>query len=165
VRAAHLIMEGLSLSTIGHKFGVSKEAVRQWRIKFEEAFSSKPLSKVKERPIILLDETKVKRDGKNHMVCPSVVLDLSWREVISTQTFRSRSSFSTIAVMEQALKLCESRPIVLVDHAPAMQNVFPKLTKCRSLFSRMKTIVSSFVQSLKLSFSDICSITAIKLIL
>jgi transposase-like protein len=116
--AAHLIMEGVSLSTIGHKFGVSKEAVRQWRIKFEEAFAQKPLSKVKERAIILLDETKVKRDGKEHMVCPSVALDLSRREIISAQAFRSRSSFSTIAVMEKALKPCGSRPIVLVDHAP-----------------------------------------------
>jgi transposase-like protein len=46
-------MEGLSLSVIGHKFGVSKEAVRQWRIKFEEAFAQKPLSVAKERPIVL----------------------------------------------------------------------------------------------------------------
>jgi transposase-like protein len=38
-------MKGLSLKTIGNKYGVSKEAVRQWRIKFEEAFASKPLSR------------------------------------------------------------------------------------------------------------------------
>jgi hypothetical protein len=61
---------------------------------------------VKERPVILLDETKVKRDGKEHMVCPSVVIDLSRREVIAVQTFRSASSLSTVIVMEQALKLC-----------------------------------------------------------
>ena len=113
-----MYLEGLSLKTIGNKFRVSKEAVRQWILKFEESFASKPLSTVNERPIILLDETKVKRDGKEHVVCPSAVLDLSRREVIATQTFRSRSSFSTISVMEQALKLCESKPIVLVDHAP-----------------------------------------------
>jgi transposase-like protein len=116
-----LYLEGLSLKTIGSKFGVSKEAVRQWRMKFEEAFATKELSTVKERPIILLDETKVKRDGKEHMVCPpSLVLDLSRREVIAVKTFRSRrrSSFTTISVMKQALKLCESKPIVLVDHAP-----------------------------------------------
>jgi putative transposase len=110
-------MEGLSLSVIGHKFGVSKEAVRQWRIKFEEAFAPKELSTVKERPVILLDETKVKRDGKEE-VCPSAVLDLSRREIISIQAFRSRSSISTIIVMEQALKLCESKPITITDHAP-----------------------------------------------
>jgi transposase-like protein len=105
-------MEGLSPETVGDKFGVSKETVRQWRIKFEEAFAQKPLSRVKERPIVLLDETKVKRDGKEE-ACPSAVLDLSRREIISIQAFRSRSSISTVIVMEEALKLCESRPIRL----------------------------------------------------
>jgi transposase len=83
-----LYLEGLSLKTIGSKFGVSKEAVRQWRMKFEEAFATKELSTVKERPIILLDETKVKRDGKEHMVCPP---RLSW---ISHEERSSRSRHS-----------------------------------------------------------------------
>lgn len=52
------------------------------------------------------------------MICPSACLDLSRRKVIAVQTFRSASSFPTIAVMEQTLKLCESKPIVMVDHAP-----------------------------------------------
>ena len=76
------------------------------------------LSTVKERPVILLDETKVKQDGKEHMVCVSACLDLSRREVVSIQAFRSPSSISTISVANQALKLCESKPIMMVDHEP-----------------------------------------------
>jgi transposase-like protein len=126
-RSCKTVLEGLSLKTIGNKFGVSKEAVRQWILKFEEAFASKPLSTMKERPLILLmDETKgeERREGAHALLCPSVCLDLSRREVIATKAFRSRSSFSTIAVMEQALKLCESKPIVMVDHAPRYKWTF-----------------------------------------
>ena len=44
--------------------GVTKEAVRQWILNFESYFSSRPLSRRKEGSVILLDETKVKRNGK-----------------------------------------------------------------------------------------------------
>ena len=57
-------------------------------MKFEEAFATKQLSTVNERPVVLLDETKVKRDGKEHMVCPSAVLDLSRREIVAVRTFQ-----------------------------------------------------------------------------
>lgn len=57
-------MEGLSLRAIARQFGVCKESVRKWVLKFEEAFAEKKLSEEKERDVILLDETKVKRDGK-----------------------------------------------------------------------------------------------------
>jgi transposase-like protein len=122
-----LYLEGLSLKTIGNKFGVSKEAVRQWILKFEEAFARKPLSTVKERPVILLDETKVKRDGKEHMVCPSVCLDLERREVISSKCTRSISSLSTIYVVNDALRSCRGTPIIITDHAPWYKYAFQSL--------------------------------------
>jgi transposase-like protein len=76
-------MEGLSLRAIARKFGVCKESVRKWMIKFEQAFARKKLAKKKERDVILLDETKVKRNGK--MAYVSVCLDLERREVISAR--------------------------------------------------------------------------------
>jgi transposase len=57
-------MEGLSLAAIGRRFHVSKEAVRQWMAKFEDAFYEKKLSKKKERPVVLLDETKVNEEER-----------------------------------------------------------------------------------------------------
>ena len=41
--ACHLYMEGLSLRGIAGKFSVSKESVRKWILKFEEAFAKKRL--------------------------------------------------------------------------------------------------------------------------
>ena len=57
-------MDGLSLRAIARKFRVSKESVRQWMLKFEEAFARKKLARKKEKDVILLDETKVKRNGR-----------------------------------------------------------------------------------------------------
>lgn len=62
--AIRLYMDGLSLRVIARKFHVSKESVRQWILKFEEAFAGKELTEKKERQIILLDETKLKRNGR-----------------------------------------------------------------------------------------------------
>ncbi len=118
-------MEGLSLSVIGRKFHVSKEAVRQWILKFEEAFAGKELAGIKEREAVLLDETKVKRNGKLSYV--SMCLDLARREVISIQCTRSISSLSTINVAKEALRSCKNRPVVITDHAPWYRYAFEYL--------------------------------------
>jgi putative transposase len=124
--AAHLYMEGLSLSVIGRKFGVSAEAVRKWIKKFEQAFATKDLSTAKNRSLILLDETKVRRDGK--IVYASACLDLERREVISVRCTRSVSSLSTINIMEEALKLSKNKkPLAVTDHAPWYNYAFEYL--------------------------------------
>ena len=79
-------MDGLSLRLIAGKFHVSKESVRLWILKFEEAFARKKLARKKERDVILLDETKVKRNGK--MAYVTICLDLEQREVISSLASR-----------------------------------------------------------------------------
>jgi transposase-like protein len=76
-------MEGLSLRAIARRFHVCKESVRKWILKFEEVFARKNLARRKERDVILLDETKVKRDGR--MAYVSVCLDLERREVVSAK--------------------------------------------------------------------------------
>ena len=76
-------MEVLSLAAIGRRLGVTKEAVRQWILKFESYFSSRPLSRRKERSAILLDETKVKRNGK--IACVSA--HLTRREIVSAKSY------------------------------------------------------------------------------
>lgn len=63
-KAASLYMEGLYLRAIARKFHVYMEAVRKWILKFEEAFAGKKLAGGKERDVILLDETKVRRNRK-----------------------------------------------------------------------------------------------------
>jgi hypothetical protein len=79
-------------------------------MKFEEAFAGKPLSVDKERPIIILDGTTVKRVGKEHMVCPSACPRSLTKRGYCGQDIqvKLRSSFSTMAVMAEALKTCES---------------------------------------------------------
>ena len=111
-------MEGLSLSVIARRFHVSKEAVRQWMSKFEYAFAKKRLSRKKERSVILLDETKVKRNGKIAYV--SVCLDLARREVIAAKSYRSVSIISTADTARQATNLCRCKDdlLFIVDHAP-----------------------------------------------
>ena len=119
-------MEGLSLRAIARKFHVCKEAVRKWILKFEEAFEKRKLSRKKERNAILLDETKVKRNGK--MAYVSVCLDLERREIISTSCTRSISSLSTILVVKEALRSCKNEAILMiVDHAPWYKYAFESL--------------------------------------
>ncbi|MDA4114228.1 MAG: hypothetical protein OK474_09300 [Thaumarchaeota archaeon] len=115
-------MEGLSLSAIARKFKASKEAVRQWMTKFEELFASRPLSKVKERSVVLLDETKVKRNGKIAYI--SACLDLRRREVISIGSYRSVSVMTTVDTAKRALDLTEDKPMIIVDHAPWYAGAF-----------------------------------------
>src|SRR6266849_887917 len=80
-------MEVLSLAAIGRRLGVTKESVRQWILKFESYFSSRPLSRRKERSVILLDETKAKRNGK--IACVST--HLTGREIVFAKSYRSVS--------------------------------------------------------------------------
>jgi len=115
-------MEGLSLAAIGRRFGVTKEAVRQWMLKFESCFDSRRLSRRKDRPIVLLDETKVKRNGRIAYV--SACLDLSRREVVSAKSYRSVGIVSTIDTVNQALEACREKPIFIVDHAPWYAGAF-----------------------------------------
>jgi putative transposase len=124
--AAQLYMEGLSLSAIGRRFHVSKEAVRQWMVKFEGFFASKRrrLSTVKKRPAILLDETGIKWNGRAAYV--SVCLDLARREVVAAKSYPAISVPSTIDTVRQALKVCSRtrRPVFIVDHASWYPDAF-----------------------------------------
>jgi putative transposase len=121
-----LYLEGLSLRAIGRRFHVCKETVRKWMLKFEEAFARKKLAGKKERDVILLDETKVKRDGK--MAYVTICLDLERREVISSRCTRSISSLSTIYVVKEALESCSNTPPLLItDHAPWYKYAFQSL--------------------------------------
>jgi putative transposase len=115
-------MEGLSLRVIGRKFHVCKESVRKWILKFEEAFARKKLARRKLREAILLDETKVKQNGRMKFV--AACLDLERREIVSTQCSRSVSILSTITVTKEALRSCKNRPVVITDHAPWYGDAF-----------------------------------------
>ena len=87
-------------------------------VKFEDAFYEKKLCRRKERSVILLDETKVKRNGKIAYV--SICLDLSRREVVSAKSYRSVGIITTVDAVKPALASCreEKPPLFIVDHAP-----------------------------------------------
>ena len=124
--AVRLYMDGLSLRVIARKFGVCKESVRKWILKFEEAFARKKLARKKERDAILLDETKIKRNGK--MAYVSVCLDLERREIVSSSCTTSISSLSTILLVKEALRSCRNKAILMiVDHAPWYKYAFEYL--------------------------------------
>ena len=79
--------------------------------------------------MILLDETKVKRNGR--MAYVSICLDPERREVVSSLASRSISSLSTINVVKNALKSCRSMPVVVItDHAPWYKYAFHSLGLC-----------------------------------
>src|SRR5438132_4578528 len=106
-------MEVASLAAIGRRLGVTKEAVRQWILKFESYFSSRPLSKREERSVILLDETRVKRNGK--IACVSayeegIVSAKSYRSV-SIVNHRHREAGPGV-VQEEAAVHSRPRPMV-----------------------------------------------------
>jgi putative transposase len=104
---------------------VCKETVRKWILKFEAAFARKKLARKKEREVLLLDETKVKRNGK--MAYVAVCLDLQRREVLSARCTRSISSLSTILVVKEALLSCRNTPLLITDHAPWYKYAFEAL--------------------------------------
>ncbi len=106
-------MEVLSLAAIGRRLGVTKEAVRQWILKFESYFSSRPLSRRKERSVILLDETKAKRNGK--IACVSA--HLTGREIVSAKSYRSVSIVNH-RHREAGPGVVQEEPVFIVDHAP-----------------------------------------------
>jgi transposase-like protein len=108
-------MEGLSLSAIARGFSVTKEAVRQWMMKFEEYFSAKtiPIQDQREADRPARRDEGVKRNGKIAYI--STCLDLARREVTSARSYRSVSLISTV---KRALALSQDRPIFIVDHAP-----------------------------------------------
>ena len=123
-------MDGLSLRVVARKLQVSKESVRQWILKFEEAFARKKLARKKERDVILLDATKVKRNVE--MAYVTICLDLERREVVSSLASRSLSSLFTINVVKQALKSCKSTPVLITDHAPRYRCAFRSLGLCNN---------------------------------
>jgi transposase-like protein len=94
---------------IARKFHLCKEVVRKWILKFEETFVGKKLEGKKDRDVLLLDETKIKRNGRVAYV--SVCLDLKRREVLSSRCTRSASSLSTILVVKEALESGTGAPL------------------------------------------------------
>ena len=82
--------------------------------------ASKRLSELKERSIVLLNEIKVKRNGK--MAYVSVCLDLTRREVVSARSYSSASIISTADTVKrprslrgQAALHCGPHPVVRVS--------------------------------------------------
>ena len=159
--AALLYHLGLSYRRVSFSFEsvFSYESVRLW---YRKIGGNLPSPDRIQRHLIAVDETKLKIQGVHVFVWSAI--DVQRYEVLAIKATASRTELETILFLKELLKYCLNRPIILVDHGPAMQNVFQGLARDASFSSRMKTVTSSFLKSLKFSFSYFRSIAVIKLI-
>ncbi len=91
---------------------VSHEAVRLWYRKTEGLFSVEKAF----RRIITIDETKVKINGKWHILWAAIDVD-TW-EILGVWITQGRASFEAYGFIRYVLTKCENKPKILVDGGP-----------------------------------------------
>jgi len=91
---------------------VSHEAVRLWYHKAEGLFSVEKAF----RRVIAIDETKVKINGKWHILWAAIDVD-TW-EVLGVWITQGRASFEAYGFIRYVLTKCENNPKILVDGGP-----------------------------------------------
>ena len=96
-----------SLSTFSY------ESVRLWYRKIGPIL---PQPERIPRSIIAVDETKLKLQGQFVFVWSAV--DIGRYEVLVLKASFTRGELDAILFLEEALKYCLNRPIILVDHGP-----------------------------------------------
>ena len=90
----------------------SHEAIRDWYLRAAKIFQ---VQKV-ERKIIVMDETKIKINGKWHFLWAAVDIE-NW-DVLGIWVTQGRSSFEAYSFIRHVLNHCENKPIILVDGGP-----------------------------------------------
>ena len=91
---------------------VSHEAVRKWYLKAKDIFS---LQK-KQRQALAIDETKVKIQGKQHILWAAIDIH-SW-EVLGVWVSQGRSSIEAYSFIKSVLNKCKNKPKIYVDGGP-----------------------------------------------
>ena len=91
---------------------VSHEAVRLWYHKAEGLFYVEKAF----RRIIAIDETKIKINGKWHILWAAIDVD-TW-EVLGVWIMQGRASIEAYSFIRHVLTKCENSPKILVDGGP-----------------------------------------------
>ncbi len=97
---------------IGNLESSSHESVRKWYKKCIAFFCSQR----KQRPVIAVDETKVKWEGRQIYIWNAI--DIKDHMVLAVYASVSRTSFDAIFFLKKVLNYCENNPFILVDGDP-----------------------------------------------
>lgn len=98
---------------MGFEAEFSYEAVRQWRNRLEEAI---PKPQPKYRPVVAVDETKLKRNGEQLYIWAAI--DVEAKEILAFRASWTRSNLDALLFLQDVLKLCTNKPLILVDKGP-----------------------------------------------
>lgn len=102
---------------------ISKSSIERYVKAFKEKV--KLSREVKHRKLIAMDETVIKTNGKKCYVYAAY--DLSNDELICMKAYATRNMATTLDFVRKVLKLCDNKPIFVVDKAPWYRWVFEKL--------------------------------------
>lgn len=91
---------------------VSYESVRLWYHRSSILFSVE----TKHRQVIAVDETKIKINGKWHLLWAAV--DINTWEVLGVWITQGRCSLEAYSFLKQVLEKCENQPKIIVDGGP-----------------------------------------------
>ncbi len=106
---------------IGNLESFSHESVRKWYMKCIAFFRPHR----KQRPVIAVDETKVKWEGRQIYIWNAI--DIEDHVVLAVYVSVSRTSFDAIYFLKKVLNYCENKPFILVDGGPWYRWAFQRL--------------------------------------
>jgi transposase-like protein len=106
---------------IGNLESFSHEALRKWYKKCVVFFCPQR----KQRPVIAVDETKVKWEGRQIYIWNTI--DIEDHVVLAVYASVSRTSFDAIFFLKKVLNYCENKPFILVDGGPWYRWAFQRL--------------------------------------
>ena len=91
---------------------VSHESIRLWYHKSRRLFTVEK----RYREIIAVDETKIKINGRQHVLWAAI--DINTWEILGVWITQGRCSLEAYSFLKQVLKKCENNPKILVDGGP-----------------------------------------------
>lgn len=106
---------------IGNLESFSHESLRKWYKKCIAFFCPQR----KKRPVIAVDETKVKWEGRQIYIWNAI--DIEDHVVLAVYVSVSRTSFDAIYFLKKVLNYCENKPFILVDGGPWYRWAFQRL--------------------------------------
>ena len=100
---------------------VSHESVRLWYHESRQLFSVEK----RYREIIAVDGTRIKINGKHHLLWAAIDID-TW-EVLDAWITQGRCSLEAYGFLKQVLERCENSPKTLVDDGPLYEPALNRL--------------------------------------
>jgi len=90
----------------------SYEAVRYWYNQFKELF----VVGCKDRRAVAIDETKVKREGKQIFLWTAV--DVDSKKILAFYISETRCALDTYWFLKKVMESCTNKPVIIGDKAP-----------------------------------------------